>query len=195
MPMVFPTSPVVGQVFSSGGRSWVWNGATWDSPAGQPFIAPGLVLLATQSFSGTNTLIFNNVFTSTYDTYKIILSASSSAGQDPAFRLRSGGAEVATSTYNDTYLQGYNGAASASTNTGVAQARFGRLDTNGGFVSIELTNPALPANTYGIGGSFDSAGFFRSISIRHTNSTAYDGFQIALSGTTGTISVYGIRKS
>jgi hypothetical protein len=30
--MVFPTSPVVGQVFTSGGRSWVWNGATWDSP-------------------------------------------------------------------------------------------------------------------------------------------------------------------
>ena len=32
MPMVFPNSPVVGQVFSSGGRSWVWNGSTWDSP-------------------------------------------------------------------------------------------------------------------------------------------------------------------
>jgi len=32
MAMVFPTSPVVGQLFSSGGRSWVWNGATWDSP-------------------------------------------------------------------------------------------------------------------------------------------------------------------
>ena len=32
MPMVFPTSPTVGQVFSSGGRSWVWNGSTWDSP-------------------------------------------------------------------------------------------------------------------------------------------------------------------
>jgi hypothetical protein len=32
MPMVFPTSPIVGQVFTSGGRSWVWNGSTWDSP-------------------------------------------------------------------------------------------------------------------------------------------------------------------
>jgi hypothetical protein len=30
--MVFPTSPIVGQVFTSGGRSWVWNGSTWDSP-------------------------------------------------------------------------------------------------------------------------------------------------------------------
>jgi hypothetical protein len=33
MPMVFPISPTVGQVFTSGGRSWVWNGSTWDSPA------------------------------------------------------------------------------------------------------------------------------------------------------------------
>ena len=32
MAMVFPTSPIVGQVFTSGGRSWVWNGSTWDSP-------------------------------------------------------------------------------------------------------------------------------------------------------------------
>jgi hypothetical protein len=35
MAMVFPTSPTVGQVFSSGGRSWVWSGATWDSPSDQ----------------------------------------------------------------------------------------------------------------------------------------------------------------
>jgi hypothetical protein len=33
MPILFPTSPTVGQVFTSGGRSWVWTGATWDSPS------------------------------------------------------------------------------------------------------------------------------------------------------------------
>jgi hypothetical protein len=33
MPMVFPASPTVGQVFSSGGRSWIWTGTTWDSPS------------------------------------------------------------------------------------------------------------------------------------------------------------------
>lgn len=35
MPMIFPSSPAVGQVFSSGGRSWVWTGSTWDSPSDQ----------------------------------------------------------------------------------------------------------------------------------------------------------------
>jgi hypothetical protein len=33
MPMIFPTSPTVGQVFINGGRSWVWSGSTWDSPS------------------------------------------------------------------------------------------------------------------------------------------------------------------
>jgi hypothetical protein len=35
MPILFPTSPTVGQVFTSGGRSWVWSGATWDSPSAE----------------------------------------------------------------------------------------------------------------------------------------------------------------
>lgn len=27
----FPNSPTVGQVFTSGSRSWVWTGAVWDA--------------------------------------------------------------------------------------------------------------------------------------------------------------------
>jgi hypothetical protein len=43
MAMVFPTSPTVGQVFTSGGRSWVWNGSAWDSPARDNPTIQGLV--------------------------------------------------------------------------------------------------------------------------------------------------------
>jgi hypothetical protein len=194
MAIVFPSTPAVGQVFTSGGRSWVWNGTTWDSPSGQPFIASGLVLLGTQSFSGTNTVIFDNVFTSTYDTYKIILSSSVSTGQDPVFRLRNGGTALSTATYNDGFIQASGSVATANNATGSVSARFGRLGAGGGFVTAEITNPAIAANTYCVGGQIDGDGFIRYIGFRNTNSTAYDGFQIALVSTTGTISVYGIRK-
>ena len=56
MAMVFPTSPIVGQVFTSGGRSWVWNGSTWDSPArDNPTIVSGLQQVLYYTSSGTFT--------------------------------------------------------------------------------------------------------------------------------------------
>lgn len=30
----FPNSPTVGQVFTSGARSWVWTGTVWDANTG-----------------------------------------------------------------------------------------------------------------------------------------------------------------
>jgi len=29
--IVFPTNPTVGQVFTSGSKSWVWNSVSWES--------------------------------------------------------------------------------------------------------------------------------------------------------------------
>lgn len=29
MPLTFPSSPSTNQVYTSGGRSWQWNGTTW----------------------------------------------------------------------------------------------------------------------------------------------------------------------
>ena len=38
MPLDFPTSPAVNEIYTFGGRSWIWNGIAWDvysaSPAG-----------------------------------------------------------------------------------------------------------------------------------------------------------------
>lgn len=55
MPMVFPSSPTVGQVFSSGGRSWVWTGSTWDSPSTNTTIRAGLQQVLYFTSSGTFT--------------------------------------------------------------------------------------------------------------------------------------------
>lgn len=56
MPIVFPTSPIVGQLFTSGGRSWVWNGSAWDSPArDNPTIVSGLQQVLYFTSSGTFT--------------------------------------------------------------------------------------------------------------------------------------------
>jgi hypothetical protein len=49
MAMDFPNSPVVGQVFSSGSRQWVWTGTTWDSPAAG---TPGIVSSTGGTFTG-----------------------------------------------------------------------------------------------------------------------------------------------
>jgi hypothetical protein len=59
MPIIFPTSPTVGQVFSQGGRSWVWNGSTWDSPS-NPDLTTSLATKANltggNTFTGTQSL-------------------------------------------------------------------------------------------------------------------------------------------
>jgi hypothetical protein len=49
MALDFPNSPVVGQVFSSGSRQWVWTGNTWDSPAAG---TPGIVSSTGGTFTG-----------------------------------------------------------------------------------------------------------------------------------------------
>jgi hypothetical protein len=54
--MVFPTSPIVGQVFTSGGRSWVWNGSTWDSPARDNPTIQGLVQVFANSAARTTAI-------------------------------------------------------------------------------------------------------------------------------------------
>lgn len=36
--IIFPTSPTLDQVFTSGDRSWTWNGITWSSVSSDSLI-------------------------------------------------------------------------------------------------------------------------------------------------------------
>lgn len=36
MPINFPDTPIVGQEFTVGNITWIWNGTSWNSKTSQP---------------------------------------------------------------------------------------------------------------------------------------------------------------
>jgi len=196
MPILFPTSPTLGQVFTSGGRSWVWSGATWDSPtATNTLLAPyGMELVTSQSFTAQSAIIFNNVFSLAYDNYQIFTSITSgSGGYDMNIQFRAAGTNSATG-YNVSYIQTKSGGASGFENLSTSSAHIGRMDSGGGFSVINLSNPARPTSTYGVGSGTDNVFFSRAVMFIHTNTVAYDGLQVNLNNATGSIRIYGMRN-
>jgi hypothetical protein len=165
-----------------------YNGSSWVSPF-------GITHINTTTFTNANSVNVNNVFSSEYDTYKIILTASTSSAIDSAFVLRVGGVNATTNynTVNAQVNQLISANATALNVAGGASANFGRIDS-GSLASWDISQPAIAAKTFGVGLSFDGNQFLRVISINHTTATAYDGFSITLNNTTGTVRVYGMRK-
>jgi hypothetical protein len=182
------TSPVEGMLtwLEDVNRYENYNGTAWVSPF-------GLTLLNTTTFTSATTVNVDNVFTSAFVNYKIIVTATAAAGHDSAFTLRAGGVN-STVSYNDAYLQANGGSASAVNTDARPSVRFGRLDSLGGYISWEISRPALAVPTYGVGQSLDSLQFLRSNGFRHAVSSAFDGFSILFNNTTGVIRTYGIGQ-
>ena len=207
MPMVFPTSPTVGQVFTSGGRSWVWTGSTWDSPSSATAALSGLTLIRTESFNGVTSVSLNSVFSSLYDSYKVVITAKSStdANRTWALRLRNGLSDDSSASYN-LMAQGIyrNGSLLNTTGTSVTSATIlpnSYYMNEQGFVTFDVINPFLTIRTsvLGLNAGVDSAHFFhQSLSAMVATFNSYDGFTVLNSSgnfTDGTVSVYGYRKA
>jgi hypothetical protein len=204
MAMVFPTSPTVGQVFTSGGRSWVWNGSAWDSPAGQPFLVPGMTHLKTISFSGVSGFAPGaGTFSSLYDDYKIIIELTASTGANLTFRLQSGNVDNNTANYFSA-----NQSIGTSGNTvtwiaGEAQTigSLLRITSAGNLAGLEIDviSPAIPSQTtiFGSGFATDATLFAQwRLGAKHLQTLAFDNiaFYPSAGTATGRLSVYGMRK-
>jgi hypothetical protein len=157
----------------------------------------GLVLLNTTSFSGVSTQSFNNVFSSTYDNYKVLITTDSNSDTDMAFRLRVGGADNSTaSSYILQRTSGQSTTVSAirQTNNYFAGINVFNADTNALDLTLYrpfLTKPTLlTAQTqYGLNSAINV-----SFAGQHNQSTSYDGFTFYGATFTGTISIYGFNK-
>jgi hypothetical protein len=210
MAMVFPTSPTVGQVFTSGSRSWVWNGSAWDSPSAINVLQVpiGLEFIRSANFSGAVSHSFGSdaepVFTSKYDNYKIVLSGLNCAtSQDFLFlRLRANTTDLTTSSYQLQSAEFFGSTTFAGRTGALTAMRLGIVTPALGETSssiVEIQAPMLNQYTnFLVNSHYITAGAGPSIynaTGMAFNSTLYNGFTLSSgSNISGTMSVYGYRK-
>jgi hypothetical protein len=167
--------------------------------------ANGLTLLNTTSFSGVTSQSFNNVFTSTYDNYKILaIITSSAANQEIQFRYRASAADSSTAVYNRMGTETNNNNTTISALNAAAQTSFLLALVNASFpnftnLDLNIFSPVLTRTT---GMQFQTSGLSAAtLMVNRTgtgnfeNTTTFDGFSL-FSGSNfgGTVSIYGVSK-
>jgi hypothetical protein len=168
-------------------------------------LAPkGLVLINTTSFSGVASFSINDVFSATYNNYKLIINITNSSGnQFLLWRARVGGVDNSSSNYQWNQLL-YNSSTTPGTsfvgsNTLDTSARFGEgrvrssneLELYGIFESIK-TQSISNAVTVDVGDGISQVRYAAGMSV----TTSYTGITILSSSTsiTGVCHVYGYNK-
>ena len=110
----------------------------------------GLVHINTTSFSAVASQSINDVFSSTYDNYRIVLEIASASGCDLNFRYRVSGADNSTANYHRQYISGTSTTVAAARTGSATSYGIATLDSNRNFIIIDLANPFLTVNTSGI---------------------------------------------
>ena len=155
--------------------------------------AAGLSLINTTTFSAVASQSVNNVFTSSYANYRVLVDLVGSTDMDINCRLRTSGTDNSSATYNTrraTFQSTYTTA--SSTTATLFYFAVGRA-TNKSAVSFDFFKPQLATQTSALGQSYEPATLLDLHGLTFTNTTQFDGFTLLPStGTiTGQIKVYG----
>jgi hypothetical protein len=155
----------------------------------------------TVSFSGVGTsgISLNNVFSSTYDNYRINISITVSSSGSLNIRLRASGSDNTTSnSYVRQILDAYTTTVGTSRATSTTWDIGGTSSTliNGYFVDLISPFKATATGYTSQAIRADSGGYLNPSTGTHNQTVSYDGITIYPStGTfTGTISVYGYNN-
>ena len=168
--------------------------ATQDYAAG----AGGLVHINTTTFTAVSSVSVNDVFTSDYDDYRIVIRSLAVSASSFGLRMRASGTDNTAAQYDVYGYYGGDGAGNIRTVTGDSW-----LGSVSGSVvnnwTFDLFSPATVIETQGIGSSFvgsnSGSGFWQGRAIGIRNTTAYDGISIIYTqNSTGRISIYGYRN-
>lgn len=190
------TAPVEGMLtwLQDVNRYENYNGSAWVE-LGQ---ASGLVKLNTTTFSVVASQSIDNVFSSTYDNYQILLNGTGSTNAAILYNLRVSTTDT-TTNYQRQSLSANGGTVSGGR---ASDTEIGVIDTAALVNSFELTlfNPNKAAKTTGFTTSIrDLAGSgmqLTNYAVVQNASTQFDGIKLFPSSGTfsGTITIYGMAK-
>jgi hypothetical protein len=158
--------------------------------------------IETQNPSAVSAVNFNDVFTGTYENYKIVFDLASSTNANISFRFRNAGSDITTNNYF------YHGAMSGSNGTGYGTGLNGNgvssaLISDNTIASpltgfFDVANPAIAEQkrlngVRSFGTTLQHIGGHYILGVNLT--ATYDGFSFFIaSGTfTGKVAVYGYR--
>lgn len=188
-----------------------------DTP--DPFaLGPGMVLIKPTSisnsggtatlgtngqvtFSGALTVSLNGIFTSDFDNYMLSFYGKWDGGSGGIYlfgQMRSGGVDATGSNYTRQELRAESSTVSASRSTGTSALLGGLNYDVRSAASIFIYGPALAQPTAFRVADVSSGATLIDHASTHSLSTSYDGITLGLffntTGSTGSVSVYGIRS-
>lgn len=169
-----------------------YTGSAWQTPY-------GLTLVANVPISAASSVQLNNVFTSTYDSYVIVMTAKSTGStSDITFKLTSVGTPTSTSGYAYcTTNLGFTASPSwiLGGSAGDTSAKAGTISTLECSTTIFLHQPsAAKVKTFWHQG-VRTDGYLTGGNGYANYTTAYDGIQFTFPTCTGQVRVYGLRNS
>ena len=166
------------------------NGTVVLSPS---LMSPGLSLITTQTFSAASAVSVDDCFTSEFDNYRVLLTATCSSGQELFMRLRSSGVDDTTSLTTNLV---FTPAVSAYNSIANPYFNLGQFATVRAFWTLDLFGPSEAASTglllVGRGNPYSFFG-----GGEHPSAASFDGFTFypAAGTISGSLSVYGYRKA
>jgi hypothetical protein len=167
-------------------------------------VPTGLVHIKTTSFSAVAAVTEDNVFTSEYDTYILNLNITGKSTSEVVnFRMRKNATSETSAAYGrsgliTTTAPGITANYQASQTSGIVSTNV--INARPAFYELKIANPIVASNTFVISqGVFENAGDASLLNIQTTTvdlPTDYDGITIfCATNFTGTLSIYGFRKS
>ena len=159
--------------------------------------AAGLVLIDEVSFSSVTTVNINDVFSTTYNNYRVLIEGTQGSPATVSMRYRVSGSDT-SSGYEGIRLSAEGGSVSTDNNVvGTDEIFLGSFATGSNSLQVyDIQAPFLTQSTAlsGMGGR--TGGYNININyVVQTGSTSFTGFTLLCStNITGKVSVYGYAK-